>query len=431
MTTVMKASLLPLVSLLCACATGSDGGNTGRHAACPPNPGEWMIPASGRPVALAALLDDLANRPAVLLGESHTSAEDHHWQLHTLAALHGRTPHLVLGFEAFPRRLQPVLDRWVAGELTERAFLGQSEWNDVWGFPPALYMPLFDFARMNRIPMVALNVERKLVARVGKDGWDAIPADVREGVGTPAAASPPYVDSLARIYAQHRTPRPAAEETSKEAEPTALPTLDDADFRHFVEAQGIWDRAMAEAIAAAHRRPGQPLVVGIVGRGHVEYGFGIPHQLADLGLPTAAVLVTWPGDRDCTEFIGESQRPVATAVFGVAPEESESVPQGPRLGVQLGEAPDGVRIADVIAGSVAEAAGLMKGDIVREAAGQPVAKPGDLAATIRRQPFGTWLPLAIEREGRTVELIAKFPARPHPAMGGTNPHRHTAPATAR
>ena len=46
------------------------------------------------------------------------------------------------------------------GKLTDEAFLKASEWRQVWGYDAALYMPLFQFARLNRIPMIALNVER-------------------------------------------------------------------------------------------------------------------------------------------------------------------------------------------------------------------------------------------------------------------------------
>jgi len=125
----------------------------------------------------------------VLLGESHTDADHHYWQLHTLAALHGRG-NIVIGFEAFPRRLQSVLDEWVEGKLTDDAFLKASEWRQVWGYDAALYMPLFQFARLNRIPMVALNVERKLVARVA--GATALIRSVQPSpsVSNPAPASP-------------------------------------------------------------------------------------------------------------------------------------------------------------------------------------------------------------------------------------------------
>lgn len=414
----MRTRLLPLVSLLCACAAGSgSGGGPVVGADCPPAPGRWLTLATAGSLAFPTLLDALAGRSAVMLGETHTSVEDHRWQLHTVAALHGRVPHMVLGFEAFPRRLQPVLDRWVAGELDERGFLEATEWDEVWGFPSSLYMPLFDFARMHRVPMVALNVERALVSRVGREGWDAVPDDAREGVGTPAPASEAYVAALARVYESHRPPSAATE--------AEAPAPDETALRRFVEAQATWDRAMAEAIAAAHARPGRPLVVAIVGRGHVEYGFGIPHQLADLGLDGAATLVTWPAGRDCAELVLEGGIAVADAVFALAADLPASAAQGPRLGVRLTHADDGVRIAEVTADSAAAAAGLKAGDIVREAAGRPVGRPGDLVAAVRLQPYGTWLPLTIERDGARLDLIAKFPARPHPPMAGPNPHRRS------
>ena len=135
------------------------------------------MPTAGAPQQREprALLAELATRPVVLLGESHDNAEHHRWQLHTIAALHALQPNLVLGFEMFPRRVQKALDEWVAGELSEEEFLKRSEWNRVWGFDARLYMPIFDFARMHRVPMIALNVDRDLVARVGERGWAGIP----------------------------------------------------------------------------------------------------------------------------------------------------------------------------------------------------------------------------------------------------------------
>ena len=148
----------------------------------------------------------------MLLGESHTDVDHHHWQLHTLAALHGRGGNVVIGFEAFPRRLQSVLDDWVAGKLTDEAFLKASEWRQVWGYDAALYMPLFQFARLNRIPMIALNVERTLVSQVGQQGWEAVPVAEREGLSDPAPASAAYQRELARVFAMKRTMPPGAAE---------------------------------------------------------------------------------------------------------------------------------------------------------------------------------------------------------------------------
>jgi len=80
--------------------------------------GSW-IDGAGNTIDGKDLVRDLASRSAVvLLGESHTSPDHHAWQMQTVAALRGRTDNMVLGFESFPRRLQGVLDDWVAGKLS-------------------------------------------------------------------------------------------------------------------------------------------------------------------------------------------------------------------------------------------------------------------------------------------------------------------------
>ena len=87
------------------------------------------------------------------------------------------------------------------------------------------YMPLFQFARLNRIPMKALNVERSLVAKVGQQGWEAVPVAEREGVSDPAPASQAYQRDLARVVCLQkvdvaRSP-PATCRTSQASPPRA------------------------------------------------------------------------------------------------------------------------------------------------------------------------------------------------------------------
>ena len=213
---------------------------------------------------------------------------------------------IVIGFEAFPRRLQPVLDDWIEGKLTAEAFLKASEWRQVWGYDAALYMPLFQFARLNRIPMIALNVERSLVARVGQQGWASVPASEREGLSDPAPASPAYQRELARIYLMKKIdaawsrPRRQALRYRTPPEPDEAALADamkEPEFQRFVEAQLTWDRAMAEALAGAKRKFSNATIVGVLGSGHVQDGHGVPHQLKDLGV--TAHDVVHPGIRRC------------------------------------------------------------------------------------------------------------------------------------
>lgn len=353
-------------------------------------PGVWAD-GTGQAVEPAPMLRRVADQPVILLGEQHDKADHHRWQLHTLAGLHALNPDLAIGLEMLPRRVQPVLDRWVAGELDEASFLAESDWRTLWGFDPGFYLPILHFARLHRLPVVALNVERALIARTARDGWDAVPRSAREGVGTPAPPNDAYRDGLIESLAAHDRP---------DAPPDAA--------RRFIEAQTVWDRAMAERIALTRRATGRS-VVAILGEGHATHRNGVPHQLADLGLPDQAVLLPWDADRPCEDLDGR----IADAVFGLGPSREAGEPARPRLGVQIDTtatpAADGVRIGSVTENGIAAEAGLLAGDRLLTAAGRPIRRADDLTAIVQRQAPGTWLPITVRRGEATVDLVAKFP----------------------
>jgi hypothetical protein len=290
----------------------------------------------------------------------------------------------------FPRSSQAALDRWVAGEIDEREFLAASGWNTVWGFPVDLYAPLFRFARRNRVPMVALNVNRALVSRIASEGWETVPLAEREGVSTPAPPAPEYERQLTEVYEEHRDEKDAA---------------DPAALRGFISAQLAWDRAFAEPIHQALQNRPDATVVGIIGSGHLEHRYGVSHQLAALGTDDVAVLLPWDSERSCDELTPD----IADAVFGLET-QARNAPR-PMLGVSIATAEGGgVQILQVGENSIGAAAGLLEGDIVVEAAGSPVATPADLKGIVARQAPGTWLPMKVRRGARTVELVAKFPS---------------------
>lgn len=485
-------------------AESAEEGARRERMACT-TPGLWLRPSDGTRLDAPAFLAETAGRAVVLLGERHDQAEDHRWQLQTLAALHSRRPDMVLGFEAFPRSVQPVLDCWVAGDLTEAAFLEQVRWQEVWGFDPALYLPLFHFARMNRIPIQALNVERALVRRVGREGWDSVPEEERRGLSAPAPALPAYLDRLAETYGEHlqrrrammahlkarqaerlppdhgrkakaegkplppdhpkvasretpdtpetpetpgtpetpEAPEPPETREAPEAAPGKLEAFDRTDpgFRNFVAAQQVWDRAMAEGILEAKKRPGAGLVVAVIGSGHLDYGHGVAHQLRALGVEDIAtlrpfVLTAAPDQGTGTETgaetgaetgtVAEGQTEaasgadclppaaIADAVFTLRP-LAEPIPAAkPRLGIRIESMMDssrGLVVAEVMDGAAAQ--GVLKpGDVLRRAAGQPLDSLSDLTELLDRLPWGVWLPLDVERGGETQTLVVEFPALP-------------------
>ena len=56
------------------------------------NAGTWVDPQTGAVLGHDQVVRSMADRSVVLLGESHTSAEHHRWQLSVLASLHGQNP---------------------------------------------------------------------------------------------------------------------------------------------------------------------------------------------------------------------------------------------------------------------------------------------------------------------------------------------------
>jgi uncharacterized iron-regulated protein len=342
----------------------------GQDSSCDHHVAQWLDPASGNRLDSEKLLERIQGPRIVLLGEAHTTVAHHRWQHYMLAALHSRNANMMVGFEMLPRRLQSVLDAWSAGELDEEEFLEQSEWSKVWGYDAGLYLPLLHFTRLNRLPALALNVDRKLIS-----------------------------------YGYKQTMR---EQTEGEAEHQApdIDAIKNSDaFANFVAAQQTWDRAMAEALAAAHRRDPSALVVGIIGRGHLEYGYGIPHQLADLGINDVDVLLPLNADDNCHPLPAK----LASAVFVVDADGEQAAPARPRLGILIEDGDHGVYVRQVIEDSVAEETGILDGDVILSAAGFDTRTGAELIEIISRQSPGTWLPLKLMRGDRTIKKVAKFP----------------------
>ena len=412
------SSLALFVSLIAADVTTAVAHESPEHNCA--MIGQWIDPASGDIRAYDRTIEAAAGSSIVMLGEVHPHVEHHRWQLAAIAALHGRRPNMVLGFEAFPRAVQPALDRWVAGELSEDEFLRETDWSRNWGFDPVLYLPMFHFARLHQVPMVALNVERDFVSRIRDEGLENIPESERRGLTEPRAPSDSYIDSLAATFGQHldipgessasgedaaRTEEDAEAAGDGDAAPDDV--RDDPRFQRFVKVQTTWDRAMAQALAEASRRDGSPLVVGVLGSGHLEQGFGVPYQLEDLGAEDLTVFMPVAPAESCEAYEEE----VADALFVLPPlSQIDDAPDGPKLGVMIETAENRVRVLQVMDDSIAAAADIRDGDAILQAAGVTLEDTADLIGIVQQQAPGTWLPLSIERDGETLEIVAKFPA---------------------
>ena len=285
-----------------ACIVGVIIGQSSYASQCVPD-GQWLIPKTGHVLKQYEFIDHLPSEGVLLLGEHHSNSAHHRWQLEIIKSLNKNQPNMTIGLEMFPRRLQPVLDQWVNGELDKYEFRELSEWDSVWSFNFDDYYPIFRYAQTNQIPLVALNVSQKLLDKVGESGWHRIPQHEREGISDPARPSRAYAEKLAVSFKRHRP---------------QTRTIDKIGFKRFVQKQLLWDRAMAEGIANTYQQNQNQLVVNLMGSWHIIGGHGVPYQLKALGVERTLKLVPWDDNLSCEDV----NRQFADAIYGTNQQSS-------------------------------------------------------------------------------------------------------------
>jgi len=324
------------------------------------------------------LLQRAPELAVLMLGEIHTSSADHEWQLRTLERL-SLQRQLVLGLEMIPAARQPVLNRFNSGTIDLAALLKEVDWASVWGHDPELYAPLLRWARLKRVPLLALNAEPALVRQVRQGGLAALSPAQLQGIDQPAPASQAYRQRLTISWRVHQPPGGSHNNA--------------ADLARFIDSQVLRDRVMAQRLVAAHRLNPQPLLVALIGVGHMEGNDGVPQQLRQLGLKQQLAL----------------KRPLL-------PDGCVPPPSGARLGAFLESDPSGVWVRQVAPGSAAAAAGLRPGDRILELNGQSVQRAGQVIRGVRLHPDGVQLRLTIERKGQRIQLDLQLPASNEPAI---------------
>lgn len=211
----------------------------------------------------ATLFDELAGSRIVYVAESHDNPWHHRVQLSVIEAMYQENPDLAIGLEMFTRPCQLTLDRYVAGLLTEEEFIEEVNWKEVWGFPYGLYRPIFEFARRNRVPLVALNAPRDLVRKVGKHGL--------QGLTEEESASIPEVDTSVKKHRDHF--RKAMER---------LAGMGHGASENSYQAMCVWDETMADSVVRYFRAEDRPTLrmAVLAGSGHIEERVGIPDHVA-------------------------------------------------------------------------------------------------------------------------------------------------------
>ncbi len=213
-----------------------------------------------------AVLQKLAQADVVYLGETHDRLADHQAQLEILQALHHLRPQIAIGMEMFQRPYQSVLDRYIAGRLTDDALQDQSQYKKRWGYAWEFYAPVLHFAKTNQLPVVALNTPTEATRKTSRLGLDSLTLAERR-----------FIPPLSAIVLGPATYRQRIQQIY---DGIHHGKSNNASFDRFFQAQVLWDETMAERIAQTLQQQPETLVIVLVGQGHLLYGDGIPQRVA-------------------------------------------------------------------------------------------------------------------------------------------------------
>lgn len=341
-------------------------------------PGELFAPG-GEAVAVERAVREMRGARYVLVGEGHTVACDHRVQADVLDAMVAAGERPVLGLEMVPVDLQPVLDRFNAGEIGVDDLEEALDWEETWGHAFVLYAPIFKAARRLGVPVVALNVPKRVVRAVSEGGVEGVDEADRGLVpGEIIGPMDSQREMLEEQFQQHRDMM-GEKDSGGMAE-------------RFMLVQSLWDTAMASNARAAQARLGRPVLV-LAGSGHVEYGWGIAHRLRVLD-PGARVVTVLPW-----RGLDEVDPDGADWYFYCAQTSSS------RLGFTLKLLPGAAEVEAVAPGTKVDKAGFKAGDRIVTVQGMPVQDLWVLhKAAVQAKKAGEELRFGVERGAALLEL---------------------------
>lgn len=391
---------LAAVFLLAGCAGHRHAGHPGEELPYgrkgKPKPEEILHLPTGLTLSFDGAMEMISGATLICVGETHDNIHAHRVELRIIRELFRRFPgRIAIGMEMFRKTQQEALDRWTRGELTELEFLKAAKWYDQWGSDFGYYREILDFARENRIDVVALNPSKELQEEVRRTGLDNVPDDLRAKLPSIGEPDPYQHDVMKAIYGGH------------------MPS--EGMFESFFRVQMLWEETMAESIVsylASPRGEGKKMVT-ITGGWHVKYGFGVPKKaIRRMPMPYVIVLpeeIEIPEEKmDQIMDVDVPAVPLLPAdfVWFVPYEGLEG--KRVRMGVFLSEAKGRVVIRTVEEGSPAEKAGVRSGDAVVSFDGQPVEDITDIIHLVRGKKEGDDADLVILRDGVETKVPITF-----------------------
>jgi uncharacterized iron-regulated protein len=268
-------------------------------------PGEYRVfTGTGERADLDDVVAAMAGHDVVFIGETHDDPTGHMLEAELLrrawetygasrANAAGDVPRrtIALSLEFFQRDVQPIVNEYLAGLISETAFRADSR---PWPRYATDYRPLIEFAKEHGVDVIASNAPRRYTSRVttyGRESLDALSPVAKHSLpplpyGQPSTEyRDQWIEVISSVMSQEgmKCGVPVAH--------AAAPSGAHDNMGDQLHSQTLWDASMAYWISQHLTSNPGALVLHVVGGFHVARGTGTPEHLAAYSPGSRAMIV--------------------------------------------------------------------------------------------------------------------------------------------
>jgi len=284
--------------------------------------GEYRVfTGSGEPASIDDVVAEMGRHQVVFVGETHDDPTGHMLEAELLRRAYeaygapgsnDAAPRPVaLSLEFFQRDVQPILDEYLAGLITEKAFRADSR---PWPRYETDYRSLIEFSKENGLMVIAANAPRRYATRVTMNGRESLNDLSPEALASLAPMpygqpSGEYRDQWIQIISEVMEeegmkcglPIPEPEEGEDPVQARA-PVGSHGNMGNQLHSQVLWDATMAYWISEYLAQEPDALVLHMVGGFHVERGTGTPEHVQAYRPGTSRMIVVLQPVEDIDTF---------------------------------------------------------------------------------------------------------------------------------
>lgn len=210
-------------------------------------------------ISIDNIVADMANADVLFFGEEHNDSAGHFLENKIFRAMHDRYgENIALSLEMFESDNQLALNDYLGGFIDESRLAKDARlWNNYKD-----YRPMVDFAKQNKIPVIAANPPRRYVSMVTRRGMRSL-------------------DSLSKEAKTYLPPLPYDTLSGRYRDKfmDIMKGSPGSGSNNIYYSQSLWDAGMAYNIYRFQKKNKHKKIFHCVGKFHVDEKLGTAEQL--------------------------------------------------------------------------------------------------------------------------------------------------------